>query len=113
MPPAPSPDELKRLRALLEYGRAMNIAQREGIPALLLPKQLRVHRRPPITDQKQRDEVMARMDRVFEERIKARLEAFGIPYTEERPYDHWVEPRVRPRTPPARERALAAFDPGI
>jgi hypothetical protein len=113
LPRVPSDEELRRLRALAEYGRAMAIAKREGIPQLLMPARLRVRNPAPISDWAVRDKVMARVDRIFEERIKARLEAAGIPYTEERPYHHWVEPKVRARTPPRKERDLAAFDPSI
>jgi hypothetical protein len=111
--PTPSNEELKRLRALLEYGRAMAIAKREGILELVLPRKLRVHHPTSSSDQAMADEVIARMDRIIEERIKARLEAAGIPYTEERSYRRWAKSKERLRTPPAKERDLAAFDPGI
>jgi hypothetical protein len=109
-PRVPSDEELARLRAILEYGRAMAIAKRAGIPQLMMPALLRIRNPAPVSDQAQRDKIMARMDAIIEERVRARLEAAGIPYTDERPYHHWVEGKGRAAAPPAAEAEREASE---
>jgi hypothetical protein len=90
-PRVPSDEELKRLRAIFEYGRAMAIAAKAGLAHVRLPAELRVRRPAAATEKQTRDVVLEQMDRVIEARVKARLKVAGVPYTEQRPYRWWSE----------------------
>lgn len=116
VPRIPSDEEMKRMRALLDYGRAAANAAKVGL--VRLPAGVRMRRPAPETDRKEQDLLMERFDRVLEERVKARFRRLGIPYTDDRPYRHWSErerreAEQRTAAREAAETARDAFDPGI
>lgn len=121
----PSDEEVQRILVLQRFAHAQARLKKQGLIELVLPRGLRVRKPAPQTEQETNDKILARLDELLEERVKARVKAAGIPYTDKRPYG-WLSKRDRRAAEERaraeaeqeeaahdREVALNAFDPGI